>query len=54
MEVEAITEILRWMTDVLLTKAVITTDSMSTLQKIDKNSYIQIELTRIYAGHIQG
>ena len=35
MEIKAITETLRWMTEYHLTRAVIATDSMSTLQKIE-------------------
>ena len=53
MEVKAITETLRWMTEVHLTKAVIATDSMSTLQKIDKKMLYTDWIDLIYAGHIE-
>ena len=36
MEFQAITKTLRWMTDYHLTRAVIATDSMSTLEMVEK------------------
>ena len=41
------------MTEVHLTKTVIATDSMSTLQKIDKKMLYTDWIDLIYAGHIE-
>ena len=53
MEVKAITETLRWMTEEHLTKAIIATDSMSTLQKVERKMLYADWVALIREGGIE-
>ena len=53
MEVKAITETLRWMTEEHLTRAIIATDSMSTLQKVERKMLYADWIELIREGGIE-